>query len=121
MPLKLRNSAALAPKTSETVEAVGIVIPVYPYLTTAEKLTFAAQTDDPQSPQSPLFVLRAFSIFTQWRCRPEDHVTFDELAKANLEKDEIAAIATAVSRLFEATRENEPEGGAEGKAKGRRR
>lgn len=114
MPLKLRNSAALAPKTSETVEAVGIVIPVYPYLTTAEKLTFAAQTDDPQS---PLFVLRAFSIFTQWRCPPEDHVAFDDLAKANLEKDEIAAIATAVSRLFEATRENEPEGEAEGKAK----
>ena len=33
------------------------------------------------------------------------------------EQDEIAAIATAVSRLFEATRENEPEGEAEGKAK----
>lgn len=114
MPLKLRNSAALAPKTAETVEAVGIVIPVYPYLTTAEKLTFAAQADDPQS---PLFVLRAFSIFTQWRCPPEDHVTFEQLAGANLEKDEIAAIAQAVSRLFAATRENEPEGEAEGKAK----
>lgn len=115
MPLVLKNAAALAPKTSETVEAVGIVIPVYPHLTTAEKLTFfAAQTDDPQS---PLFVLRAFSIFTQWRCPPEDHVTFEQLAGANLEQDEIAAIATAVSRLFEATRENEPEGEAEGKAK----
>lgn len=119
MPLKLRNSAALAPKTSETVEAVGVIIPVLPYLTTAEKLTFAAQTDDPQS---PLFVLRAFSIFTQWRCPPEDHVTFEQLAGANLEQDEIAAIAQAVSRLFAATRENknEPEGGAEGKAKGKK-
>ena len=114
MPLVLKNAAALAPKASETVEAVGIVIPVYPHLTTAEKLTFASLTDDPTS---PLFVLRAFSIFTQWRCPPEDHVTFEQLAGANLEQDEIAAIATAVSRLFEATRENEPEGEAEGKAK----
>ncbi len=117
MPLKLRNSAALAPKTSETVEAVGITLPVLPYLTTAEKLTFAALTDDPTS---PLFVLRAFSIFTQWRCEPVDHVAFEDLAGAPLEEDEIAAIAQAVSRLFAATRENAPEGEAEGKAKGKK-
>jgi len=112
LPLKLKNSAALAPKTSETVEAVGIVIPVHPYLTTAEKLTFASLEDDPRS---PLFVLRAFSIFTQWRCEPVDHVAFEDLAGANLEEDEIGAIAQAVSRLFAATRENAPEGGQEGK------
>lgn len=117
MPLKLRNSAALAPKTAETVEAVGISIPVLPYLSTAEKLTFAALDDDPKS---PLFVLRAFSVFTKWRCEPADHVEFEQLAGANLEEDEIAAIAQAVSRLFAATRENEPEGGAEGKAKGKK-
>ncbi len=117
MPLILKNAAALAPKTSETVEAVGITLPVLPYLTTAEKLTFASLTDDPTS---PLFVLRAFSIFTQWRCEPVDHVAFEDLAGANLEEDEIAAIATAVSRLFAATRENEPEGEAEGKAKGKK-
>lgn len=117
MPLKLRNSAALAPKTAETVEAVGISIPVLPYLSTAEKLTFASLDD---SPHSPLFVLRAFSIFTQWRCPPEDHVAFEQLAGADLEQDEVAAIAQAVAHLFAATRENEPEGGAEGKAKGKK-
>lgn len=112
MPLKLKNAAALAPKTSETVEAVGITLPVLPYLTTAEKLTFATLADDPRS---PLFVLRAFSVFSKWRCGPADHVEFEELAGANLAEDEIAAIAAAVSRLFAATRENEPEGGEEGK------
>lgn len=117
MPLVLKNAAALAPKTSETVEAVGIVIPVYPYLTTAEKLTFASLTDDPTS---PLFVLRAFSVFTEWRCPPEDHVKFEDLAQADMEEDEIAAVAAAVSRLFAATKENAPEGGEEGKAKGKK-
>lgn len=112
MPLQLRNSAALAPKTSETVQAVGITLPVLPYLTTAEKLTFAASGDDPKS---PLFVLRAFSVFTQWRTEPSEHVTFEELANADLAEDEIGAIAAAVSRLFAATRENVPEGGEEGK------
>ncbi|EYB69046.1 hypothetical protein DEIPH_ctg011orf0010 [Deinococcus phoenicis] len=85
---------------------------MYPYLTTAEKLTFASLEGDPAS---PLFILRAFSVFTQWRCEPVDHVAFEQLANAPLEQDEISAIATAVSRLFAATRENEAEGGAEGK------
>lgn len=114
MPLKLRNAAALSPKTSETVEAVGITIPVYPYLTTAEKLTFASLGEDTSG---PLFILRAFSVFTKWRCEAVDHVELDELANADLERDEIGAIATAVSRLFAATRENEPEGDGEGKVK----
>lgn len=112
MPLKLKNAAALAPRTSETVEAVGITLPVYPYLSTAEKLTFAALDG---TPTDPMFILRAFSIFTKWRCEPVDHVEFDQLANAPLEQDEISEIAAAVSRLFAATRENAPEGGEEGK------
>lgn len=106
MPLKLKNAASLSPRALEDVEAVGITIPVFPYLQTAEKLTFAQFGEDANS---PIFLLRAFSIFSRWRCPPADQVSFETLAAANLESDELSAIGEAVRRLFAAAREDEPE------------
>lgn len=108
MPLKITNSASLQPKTAETVEAVGITLPVHPYLLTAEKLTLASMEEDMNS---PVFLLRAFTVFTHWRCKPEDRVDFDTLAQANLTSDELGSITQAVARIFAAANEDEREKG----------
>ena len=108
MPLKLTNAASLQPQTAEFVEAVGIKIPVYPYLLTAEKLTLASMEEHLRS---PMFLIRAFTVFTQWRCKPEDRVDFDTLAQADLTADELNSIDQAVARIFTAANEDEREKG----------
>lgn len=114
MPLQLKNRGAL-PKTSvETVDVLGLSIPI------TDTLPFGGQVElmDLQLAYEAgdvgrvEFMMRAFCLFT-WRLPKHEHVRYEQIAREDLEQDEIAEIMTATLTLLEGFK---TDGGGEGNA-----
>jgi len=121
MTIRLKNANVLPQRDVETVEILGLELPL------KDRLSFGAQVEviDLQSKYQAgdigefEYLMRLFCVFTRSLPKPQQ-VRFDWLARQHLEADEVAELTTGTLQLLNALRNDavDQEAG-EGKAKGK--
>lgn len=125
MPIVLKNRSGLPKGDVDTVDVLGLSIPLtgdLPFGGQVELMDLQAAFDAERVGQAE-FLMRVFCLFT-WRLPKHEHVRYEWLARQNLEVDEISEITTATLQLLNAMNDRGEggEGGNDPKpTKGKRR
>lgn len=123
MTIRLKNANVLPQRDVETVEILGLELPL------RDRLSFGAQVEviDLQSKYQSgdigefEYLMRLFCVFTRVLPKPQQ-VRFDWLARQQLEAEEVAELTSGTLQLLNALRSDEggqEQGAGEGKAKGK--
>lgn len=121
MSIRLKNANVLPQRDVETVEVLGLELPL------RDRLSFGAQVEviDLQSRYASgdmgefEYLMRLFCVFTRSLPKPQQ-VRFDWLARQHLEADEVAELTSGTLQLLNALRNDDVEQGAgEGKVEGK--
>lgn len=121
MPITLKNREALPREGLETVDVLGLSIPV------TDSLPFGGQVElmdlqrafEAGEVGQVEFMMRAFCLFT-WRLPKHEHVRYDWLARQNLEPEEIADLMTATLALLNGFKKVEESGEGNAPKKGKK-
>lgn len=111
MPIKLKNRVSLPKADAETIEVLGLDIPLTGDLPFGGQIElFDLQTAYDEGAVGKLeFLMRVFCIFT-WRLAKHEHVKYDWLSRQKLESEELAELTTGTLKLLEAMRADGDEG-----------
>lgn len=121
MPIVLKNRGALPTEPTETVEVLGLSIPV------TDSLPFGGQVElmDLQNAFEAgevgkvEFLMRVFCLFT-WRLPKHEHVRYEWLSRQTLEVDEVKELMDGTLHLLNGFKREVVEGNAPKPKKGRK-
>lgn len=121
MPIILKNREALPKVDVDTVEVLGLSIPItntLPFGGQVELMDLQRAYEAGEVGQVE-FMMRCFCLFT-WRLPKHEHVRYDWLARQDLEQDEIAEMMTATLTLLNGYRDGEEGNSPKASQKGKK-
>ena len=115
MPIVLKNRGGLPKGDAETVDVLGLSIPIttdLPFGGQVELMDLQAAFEAEKVGQVE-FLMRTFCLFT-WRLPKRERVTYEWLSRQQLDADEVTEITAATLQLLNGLKGNEDEDEGEG-------
>lgn len=112
MPIKLRNANLLPPTDVETIEVLGLHIPMtgdLPFGAQVEWFDLAAAQEEGRVGGME-FMMRAFCLFTR-RLPKREWVKYEDLASKHLHPDDVAELFQGIAALMNALKPETPDDG----------